>query len=58
MGAFKPSKPVSISSQKGYSFRDTDDRINRLKTQPTEGQIAYQTITASSNGDLYFFYFL
>ena len=50
MGAFKPAKPVNISSQKGYSFRDTDDRINRLKSQPTESLSAYQGIAASSNG--------
>ncbi|RUS84372.1 hypothetical protein EGW08_007904, partial [Elysia chlorotica] len=49
MGAFKPAKPVNVSSQKGYSFRDTDDRLNRLKRQPTQGKDAFQGVTASSN---------
>ncbi|GFS24127.1 histone-lysine N-methyltransferase [Elysia marginata] len=49
MGAFKPAKPLCLSSQKGYSFRDTDDRINRLKSQSTDSVSTFQGIPASSN---------
>ena len=54
MGAFQPKQPVKLSSQKGYSFRDTDDRINRLKAKPPESQSALCSVsvaTANVNGE-------
>ncbi|KAH9496413.1 Histone-lysine N-methyltransferase kmt5b [Bulinus truncatus] len=48
-GAFKPQKPVNLSSQKGYSFRDTDDRINRLKDKPAEKQPNFSGVVVTPN---------
>ncbi|XP_005095695.1 histone-lysine N-methyltransferase KMT5B-B [Aplysia californica] len=49
MGAFRPKQPVNLSSQKGYCFRDTDDRINRLKAKPPESQPTFGNVASNSN---------
>ncbi|KAK6972637.1 histone-lysine N-methyltransferase SUV420H1 [Biomphalaria glabrata] len=49
MGAFRPQKPVNLSSQKGYCFRDTDDRINRLKDKPPEKQPDFSGVVLTPN---------
>lgn len=41
MGAFRPEDPRSPEQDKGYRLRDTDDRLQRMKTQAKEHHSSY-----------------
>lgn len=49
-GAYRPQKSVTVEEDKGYCFRDTDDRLSRLKTQPKEKQPKFNGVTRSATG--------
>nr|KAG5692347.1 hypothetical protein BaRGS_033212 [Batillaria attramentaria] len=48
-GAYRPKKSSFLDEEEGYSFRDTDDRLSRLKTLPKEKQPKFNGVTCTAS---------